>query len=255
MRVRVITDRPDHPTLAAYAALAGARGHGVTFVRPGDPVPDIAGADLYLLKSRTPEALLIGRQAESAGIRIVNGTEATAACLDRLEMAKRADAAGLPFPPTYAFDRVTDLDAPGTLILKTRHSHRHEPVPLTGTAAELRDRARDWPDGPVIAQEFAEGDGWDHKFWVIGDRLFAGLRRSPLTSEGQGTKRTHPVEDIPDGVVTLIRTVGAHFGLTVYGVDIIATPHGPLIVDVNAFPGFQGLPEAPEALTRLPQGC
>ncbi|MFD0527211.1 hypothetical protein ACFQ1I_08035 [Kitasatospora arboriphila] len=36
-----------------------------------------------------------------------------------------------------------------------------------------------------------------------------------------------------------------------YGVDILDTPDGPLIVDVNAFPGIRGQAGAPEALAAL----
>lgn len=29
------------------------------------------------------------------------------------------------------------------------------------------------------------------------------------------------------------------------GVDVIATPAGPVVVDVNGFPGFRGIEDAP----------
>ncbi|MGR7001931.1 hypothetical protein ACU686_34410 [Yinghuangia aomiensis] len=39
--------------------------------------------------------------------------------------------------------------------------------------------------------------------------------------------------------------------MSVYGVDLLAAPVGPVVVDVNAFPGFQGVTGAPEALAEL----
>ncbi|WTW98287.1 alpha-L-glutamate ligase [Streptomycetaceae bacterium NBC_01309] len=251
--VAVVTDRPDHPTLSAYADLLWARGHHVGFVHPESPPRELPATDLLLLKSRTPHALLLGRRAEAVGIPVLNTVDATAACLDRVEMAQRAVRAGLPFPATYALERVADLVVGGRVILKTRHSHRDEPTPVAGTVDELTSNAEGWPDVPLVAQEFADGDGWDHKFWVIGERLFAGLRRPPLTPEGRGTKRTVPVAEaaVPETWRSLVRAVGPVFGLRIYGVDIVATRRGPLIVDVNAFPGFRGLAGAPEALAEL----
>jgi ribosomal protein S6--L-glutamate ligase len=36
-----------------------------------------------------------------------------------------------------------------------------------------------------------------------------------------------------------------------YGVDLLITEHGPMIVDVNGFPGFRGVPGADSALVGL----
>lgn len=60
MRVRVLTDRADHPTLAAAAGLLQAR-HRVEFVDPDrhPPAARLGPGDwsaLYLLKSRRPGA-------------------------------------------------------------------------------------------------------------------------------------------------------------------------------------------------------
>ena len=32
-------------------------------------------------------------------------------------------------------------------------------------------------------------------------------------------------------------------GLGLYGLDIIESPHGPFVVDVNYFPGYKGVPD------------
>jgi glutathione synthase/RimK-type ligase-like ATP-grasp enzyme len=37
---------------------------------------------------------------------------------------------------------------------------------------------------------------------------------------------------------------GRVFGLGLFGVDIIEGPDGPVIVDVNSFPGYKGVPNA-----------
>ena len=46
-------------------------------------------------------------------------------------------------------------------------------------------------------------------------------------------------------------TIGNVFDLRLYGVDLLVTEHGPIIVDVNSFPGFRGVPGADDALVDL----
>jgi ribosomal protein S6--L-glutamate ligase len=45
-----------------------------------------------------------------------------------------------------------------------------------------------------------------------------------------------------------VLAVGPALGLTVYGVDLRIHDDRPVIVDVNGFPGFRGLPSAVPAL-------
>ncbi|MGA4539374.1 hypothetical protein ACPA54_05215 [Uniformispora flossi] len=211
-------------------------------------------------------------------------------------MARVARGAGLPFPVTVAFaGRQGVVEWAGEragearrFVLKSRHSRRSNPVPVVGTPRELAAVAAAWADEPLVVQDFADGDGWDHKFWVIGDRVFAGLRlppegvagaserpaaptahgasglastADPAAAAGSSPPVGHPpaakrtVELPPDAVPPdwsgLVRRVGDAFGLSVYGVDLLAASAGPVIVDINAFPGFQGVTGAPEALAEL----
>ena len=41
------------------------------------------------------------------------------------------------------------------------------------------------------------------------------------------------------------RVLDAHL----LGVDVLRTPDGPVVVDVNAFPGFRGIADAPQLVT------
>jgi ribosomal protein S6--L-glutamate ligase len=43
-------------------------------------------------------------------------------------------------------------------------------------------------------------------------------------------------------MLRLARRVGQYFGLDLYGVDVLETPQGLVIVDINDFPSFYGVP-------------
>jgi ribosomal protein S6--L-glutamate ligase len=250
VRICLLTDRPDHPLLAEARELLTPR-HRVSAHNP-DTVPGLPVADVYLLKARTPKALAFAERAERSGAHVINSAAATRMCQDRVRMAEVARAAELPFPATHAFDAPARLlatrpDLP--LMVKSRHSRRGDLVARVDDLDALRTIARQWPDESIVAQEFVDNGGWDHKLWVVDGRVFAGLRRTALDGPAQ-TKPITP-EDLPSGWADLARRVGRVFALQVYGVDILEVDGAPSIVDVNAFPGMRTMKGAAEALAEL----
>ncbi|OKI02148.1 alpha-L-glutamate ligase [Streptomyces sp. CB02923] len=256
MRIGLITGDPSHPLLAAATALLGPAHHVHTLD------PDVKGdapgptADVYLLKARTPRALAFARVLEGRGVPVVNSVAATTLCQDRTAMARRARQAGLPFAHTRTFDSLAQLadgpGLPGPVVVKSQHSRKRDLVARLDDDVQLRRLAAALPQEPVVVQDFAPNSGWDHKLWAVGDRLFAALRRSELSSDGRGPTRSLALDDLPSGWPAMVRRVGEVFALDVYGVDVIDTGGGsPLIVDINAFPGVRGQAGAPEALAEL----
>ncbi|MFB6979557.1 ATP-grasp domain-containing protein [Streptomyces scopuliridis] len=263
MRICLITPRPDHPVLAATTALLTPR-HQVESIdpesegdgAPGDPAVPGPLADVYLLKARTPRALALARSFEERGAPVLNSAAATALCQDRAEMAGLARRAGLPFAATRTVASLAGLaderDLPYPLVVKSRHSRRHDLVTRVDSAARLRGLCATWAQEPVVVQEFTANSGWDHKLWVIGGQVFAALRRSELAEDGRGPTLPLELGGLPHGWQDLARTVGSVYALEVYGVDVIDAGDGtPLIVDINAFPGIRGQKGAPEALAGL----
>jgi ribosomal protein S6--L-glutamate ligase len=57
-----------------------------------------------------------------------------------------------------------------------------------------------------------------------------------------------PREQLPGEVADLARAAGSAFGLELYGVDVLVGESGPVVVDVNPFPGFRRFPSAAKAL-------
>ncbi|WP_255949740.1 ATP-grasp domain-containing protein [Streptomyces odontomachi] len=256
MRIGLITRDPAHPLLALTTALLTPE-HRVDVLDPDAAEPVLEPlADVYLLKARTPRALDLAGALEGHGARVMNSAAATALCQDRTAMAARALSAGLPFAATRTFATLEDLAStpalPGPVVVKSRHSRRHDVVTRIDGPAHLRRLAAAHPHEPVVVQDFVPNQGWDHKLWAIGDRLFAALRRSELSPSGRGPTQPLALDDLPAGWPALVRRVGEVFSLDVYGVDILDRGDGtPVIVDINAFPGVRGQSDAPETLAAL----
>lgn len=203
--VGLITPEPGHPLLAATTELLG-REHRVVTVHPETADAAVLGrlADVYLLKSRTPRALALARGLEARGAVVINSAEATALCQDRTAMAERARDAGLPFSATRTFGSLAELAADagstGPLVVKSRHSRRHDLVARVDSPGRLAELAGAWADEPVVAQEFAENNGYDHKLWVIDGTVFAALRRSSSPPGAAVPRcRSHSVNSRPAG--------------------------------------------------------
>ncbi len=263
--VCLVTERTDHPVLIAALELISRRHPARVLDASGLSAAEAnrelrSPAAVYLLKSRSAAALDLGRRLESAGAIVVNSPAATEVCLDRELMAERMAAAGLPFPQTATCDDLAALgdSLPGRLrfplLVKSARSRRGDLVARVERQEELAALATGWGSEPVVLQEFIAGDGWDTKIWVIGETLHAARRRSPLETGASGSAKQNlplPGNRLPAELEWMGREVGRCFGLLLYGVDILHADRGSVVVDVNAFPGFRGVPEAPSLLAGL----
>ncbi len=271
MYISLIMDNPEtprHPVIAVALQKLGAR-HNVRVV----DVRTLTGeqaiaqeeqhprADLYLLKSHAPQALALAHYLEDRGALVVNNWAASVACQDRVLMAQRMSEAKLPWPRTDYYPSLENLlrqewlaELTFPLIIKSHYSHRGDLVGKIDDITKLQALAPRWSQEPVVLQEFVPGDGWDIKLWVINERIFAARRRTPL--EPAAPKEDFPIkpEDLPADWTHITHEIGRVFDLRLYGVDLLLTERGPMIVDVNSFPGFRGVPGADDALVALVEG-
>src|SRR6266446_7175222 len=216
-------------------------------------------ADLYLLKSHAPQALDVAHYLEQQGALVVNSWASSVACQDRVIMAQRMHEANLPWPRTRNFPTLQELlsdpdmlaSLPFPLIIKSSYSHRGDLVDKVYNVEQLRSLAGNWGREPVVLQEFAAGDGWDIKLWVIDQQIFAARRRTPLEPQASREDFPIPAAELPTEWAHIAREIGRVFGLLFYGVDLLMIGKGPIIVDVNSFPGFRGVPGADSALADL----
>jgi ribosomal protein S6--L-glutamate ligase len=101
--------------------------------------------------------------------------------------------------------------------------------------------------GFLLAQPYLPNPGYDVKLYNTGDEVFAAVKRSPL----------HPGEDVVEELIpvtpelrALATAVGRAFGLDIYGVDVVETSRGWVVLDVNDFPSFGKVPHVAWRLAR-----
>ena len=219
-------------------------------------------ADLYLLKSHTLQALEVARHLEQRGALVVNSWASSTACRDRVLMAQRMEEARLPYPHTWSVDSLESLRRQDRLlstlkfplVVKSRYSRRGDLVDKVRDVERLHALAERRSEEPVILQEFVDGGGWDLKLWVIDRHIFAARRRTPLEANAPRDDIAIRAETVPSDWRSMTFEIGRIFGLRLYGVDLLVNERGPLVVDVNSFPGFRGVAGAARALIALVEG-
>ena len=202
-------------------------------------------ADVWLLKSYTPMSLSLAGALHAAGARLINPFPACAAVRNKIIAAQVLEAAGVPVPRTWVTGDLSLL-APMVrttpLVVKPYLGWRGEGVHIVRSEAELL--ALPPPQEPVVVQQFVPGPGEDLRVYVAGERVFATRKPfSPASFCVPGRQVA-----VRDEVRAIALRCGEAFGLGLYGLDLIEADDGPRVVDVNYFPGYKGVAEAPEAV-------
>lgn len=269
MRICLIMDNPEtpyHPVIAAALQQLSER-HSVRLLdvrtlADSEAIAEEQGhpqADLYLLKSHAPQALDVAHYLERQGVLVVNSWASSVACQDRAVMAQRMHEAGLHWPRTWNYATLQALLSDSNklagllfpLIIKSHYSHRGDLVDKLHNLEQLQALEQEWSQEPVVLQEFAAGDGWDIKLWIIDQKIFAARRRTPLEANASKEDFPIPSDELPADWAHIALEIGRVFNLRLYGVDLLITGGGPVIVDVNSFPGFRGVPGSVGALVAL----
>src|SRR4051794_11405350 len=101
-----------------------------------------------------------------------------------------------------------------------------------------------WDGTPVLAQAYVETGGVDTTLYVAGERVWAGRRPSPLLAPHASARRIGLTRELR----ALAVACAERFGVGLLGVDVLETPSGPLVVDVDEFPDYTGIDEAPDVI-------
>ncbi|MGH8875470.1 MAG: ATP-grasp domain-containing protein [Acidimicrobiia bacterium] len=206
------------------------------------PVPLwLMDAKLVVNRGLSLEALAEASHLEEAGIRCCNSIGPTTAVRDRGLVNRLVADRGLPVPgtvPAATWVEVVEAAAGRAAVVKAADGSRGRGVGTVAVDADELPAEAPFP-GPYLVQERVLGDGRDRKLYVAGRGVGGLLKRWPRPAGQDGSGEPF----IPEpALVEMAQRVGGALDLEVYGVDFVKGPAGPVIVDVNPFPSFQGVP-------------
>jgi ribosomal protein S6--L-glutamate ligase len=223
-----------------------ARGAEVDVLFPDESLTDLSRVtvehDLYVLKSGTDRALSLAGALHAQGATVLNPYPAAAALRDKVVATRVLQAAGVPVPATWLARDAAELVpllADGALVVKPYRGSQGRGVFVVRTSEELL--ALPAQESLLFAQRHHAPDGPDCKLYSAGGRVF-GVRRiwPPKTYQdklGQPLAVSAELEKIA-------LACGAAFGVRIFGVDVVMSDGRPYVVDMQAFPGFKGVPDA-----------
>ncbi len=97
---------------------------------------------------------------------------------------------------------------------------------------------------PFLIQEYIETDGTDYRIIVVGDEVAAAMKR--IAAKGEKRANIHSGghgEKIELDAKTKRAAIAAAraTGCDICAVDILPSPQGPIVLEVNLSPGLQGI--------------
>ncbi len=194
------------------------------------------------------------RQLEMMGVFCVNDSVAMTRARDKLRCLQLLSKKGIGLPVTgfaHSVDEIKDLikmvGGP-PLVLKFLEGTQGIGVILVETTKAARSVLEAFLGMKVniLVQEYIrEAGGADIRCFVVGGKVVASMKRQAISPE-EFRSNLHrggiakPVEITDEERSMAIRA--AHIiGLNVAGVDIVRSDRGPLIIEVNASPGLEGI--------------
>jgi ribosomal protein S6--L-glutamate ligase len=270
MKIAILSNGPGNYSTKRLKQVALDRGHEVEVIKYRDcyasieqnnPTVSYNGEDLAKFDAIIPRiaanmtryGTAIVRQLEMQGVYTVSSSLAINRSRDKLRSMQVLAKAGVGIPKTVVSRNSTDiddliekLDGTPVIIKLARGTHGNGVVLAESKKAAksvLQALYLSNEDGTnVLLQEFVkESAGTDIRAFVVGGRVVASMKRQSLDDDfrsnlhkgGAGTK-VKLTEEERKMAVKAARAMG----LSVAGVDLMRSARGPLILEVNASPGF-----------------
>jgi ribosomal protein S6--L-glutamate ligase len=253
---------------------ARARGHVVRVLDPlrcyvriapgsvairykGKPVRDLDAAIPRIGTQSTFYGTAVLRQLEMMGVYTPNSSDAVLRARDKLRSLQILAAQGIAMPVTVFGDNPDDTEDLLALLGEPPHVIKlNEGSQGTGVVlAEKRSASQSVIEAfrglyaNFLVQEFiAEAKGCDLRCFVVGGKVVAAMQREATPGDFRANLHRGG-SAVPVKLSAAERRIAvraaASLGLGIAGVDLLRSERGPLVLEVNASPGLEGI----EAIT------
>ncbi|MGQ0672776.1 MAG: 30S ribosomal protein S6--L-glutamate ligase [Hyphomicrobium sp.] len=254
-------------------AAATARGHTLDVVNTlhvhmnitsNKPTLQYGGKKLPLYDAVIPRigasitnyGLAVLRQFEMQGVYPLNESVAIGRARDKLRALQLLARAGIGLPVT-AFahgprkaESVIHEVGGAPVVIKLVEGTQGMGVILAETEASAKSiiEAFSAANVNILVQEYIrEAQGSDIRAFVVGGKVVAAMKRSGRPGEFRSNLHrggtAEPAYITVEEERSAIRSA-AELGLNVAGVDMLRSGRGPLVMEVNATPGFEGVERA-----------
>lgn len=270
MKIAILSNGPGNYSTKRLKAEAIKRGHEVTIVKYRDcyasieqnnPTVSYRGEDLghfdaiipRIASNMTRYGTAIVRQLEMRGVYSASSSIAINRSRDKLRSMQLLAKSGVGIPKTVVSRNTTDIDVlleqlgDMPVIIKLARGTHGNGVVLAETKKAAKSVLQAFyltnDDGTnILLQEFIkESAGTDIRAFVVGSRVVASMKRQSLDDDfrsnlHKGAEGT--VIKLTDEEKKVAIKAAKAMGLNIAGVDLMRSDRGPLVLEVNASPGF-----------------
>ncbi|MFZ2275397.1 MAG: RimK family alpha-L-glutamate ligase [Candidatus Nanogingivalis sp.] len=272
MKIAILSNGPGNYSTQRLKEVAESRGHEVDIIKYKDAYisidekkprvlydgEDIGRYDVIIPRIAsymTKYGTAVVRQLEAAYPRayFMNKSLAITRARDKLRSTQLLAKAGVAIPKTVISRNTTDIDdlleeIGGTpAIIKLARGTHGNGVVLAETKKAAKSVLQAFylnnSDGTnVLIQEFIkESAGTDIRAFVVGSQVVASMKRQSLDDDFRSNLHKgglgEPIKLTPEERKMAVKAAKA-MGLTIAGVDLMRSARGPLVLEVNASPGF-----------------
>ncbi|MGI6611998.1 MAG: 30S ribosomal protein S6--L-glutamate ligase [Candidatus Nanosyncoccaceae bacterium] len=270
MKIAILSNGPGNYSTKRLKEEAELRGHEVDIIKykncyvsieendnkvfyNGEPLGHYDAIIPRIANSMTRYGTAIVRQLEMQGVYSTAKSIAIVRARDKLRSMQLLAKYGVDIPKTVVSRNNSDIDdlleqLGGTpVIIKLARGTHGNGVVLAETKKAAKSVLQAFyvmdADGTnILIQEFIEESaGVDIRIFVVGGRVVASMKRKSLTDDFRSNLHQggtgEPIKLTDDEKKMAIRAARA-MGLGIAGVDIMRSKRGPLVLEVNASPGF-----------------
>lgn len=270
MKIAILSNGNANYSTKRLVEEAKARGHEVKVIKykncyaaieqskpqvyyKGKPLGEFDAIIPRIASNMTRYGTAILRQMEMSGTYSVIPSIAINRSRDKLRSLQLLAKSGVGIPKTVVSRNTVDIDdlleqlGGMPVIIKLARGTHGNGVVLAETKKAAKSVLQAFyltnDDGTnILLQEFVkESAGTDIRAFVVGSRVVASMKRQSLDDDfrsnlhkgGEGT-----IVKLTDEETKMAVKAAKAMGLAIAGVDMMRSDRGPLILEVNASPGF-----------------
>jgi ribosomal protein S6--L-glutamate ligase len=257
-RLREAAEARDHEVrvLDYLRCVIDITSHRPAMVYGGTKVEGLDAVIPRIGATHTFYGTAVVRQFEMMGVYPAVESQAISRSRDKLRSLQLLAAEGVGLPVTSFAHSIKDIDGLLSLVggapvvVKLLEGTQGMGVVLAETkkAAESVIGAFRQLDANILVQEFIkEAGGSDIRAFVVGNRVVAAMERTAAPGEFRSNVHrggeARRIRLTPEERATAKRAAKI-LGLSVAGVDLMRSNHGPVVLEVNSSPGLEGIEQA-----------
>ncbi|KTC98959.1 glutathione synthase, ribosomal protein S6 modification protein [Legionella geestiana] len=224
--------------------------------RGGEPLERFDAVIPRIGASMTYYGTAVLRHMETMGMYSINESIAICRSRDKFRALQLLARKGIPMPLTSFAQSPDDTEdlirmvGGAPLVIKLLEGTQGKGVILAESDQSAINIINAFKEmrANILVQEFIqESRGMDIRCFVIGDKVVASIRRQAREGEfranvHQGGKAMKVKLSPQERAIAV--AAAKTMGLKVAGVDLIRSNHGPLVLEINSSPGFEGVEKA-----------